>query len=163
MIACIKGHSHVNIVQSVIMTYVVLLQGLGIQNHNLHDHIHEIAYSMTLSPQKSQCNSSLRYSLKERGATHPLPGSGASSSTPVEGHQGVVLVGVYQLVMIHHIVDHHSPEIPIGKIGIVPIYGMCAQPCFSCWPETDSCLSHQPEITKHCITNETTKVTTKND
>ena len=43
---------------------------------------------------------------------------------PVEGHQSVVLVSIYQLAMIHHIVDHHSSKIPIGKIGIVPICGI---------------------------------------
>ena len=26
--------------------------------------------------------------------------------------------------MIHHTVDHHLSEIPIGKIGIVPIYSI---------------------------------------
>ena len=42
----------------------------------------------------------------------------------IEGHQSVALVGVYQLAMIHHIVDHHLSEIPIWKIGIVLIYGI---------------------------------------
>ena len=48
----------------------------------------------------------------------------------IERHQGVVLVGIYQLAVIHHIVDHHSAEIPIGKIGIVLIYGIAHSHAF---------------------------------
>ena len=73
-----------------------------------------------------------------------------------------VLVGVYQLVMIHHIADHHLSEIPIGKIGIVLIYGIVHSHAFLDGLETDSCLSHQPEITNYCITRRP-PVTTKID
>ena len=58
------------------------------------------------------------------------PSSARIFLNTVEGHQSVVLVGVYQLAMIHHIVDHHSSEIPIGEIGIVPICGIAHSHAF---------------------------------
>ena len=90
------------------------------------DHMHEIVYSVTsLSPWKSHChNSILRYSLGGKGCHPSSARIWSIFLNTVEGHQSVVFVGVYQLVMIHHIVDHHSSKIPIGEIGIVLIHGI---------------------------------------
>ena len=46
---------------------------------------------------------------------------------PIQGHQGGKLIPVYQLLVVHHVVHHHSSEIPIWKIGMV-----CAVSCSDC-------------------------------
>ena len=43
---------------------------------------------------------------------------------PIQGHQGGKLIPVYQLLVVHHVIHHHSSEIPICKIGMV-----CAVSC----------------------------------
>ena len=43
---------------------------------------------------------------------------------PVQGHQSGKLIPVYQLPVVHHVIHHHSSEIPIWEIGMV-----CAVSC----------------------------------
>ena len=38
---------------------------------------------------------------------------------PIQSHQGGKLIPVYQLPVVHHVIHHHSSEIPIWKIGMV--------------------------------------------
>ena len=65
--------------------------------------------------------------------------------------------------MIHHIVDHHSSEIPIGKIGIVLIYGIVHRHAFlDGLKQTVACLINL-KSNKTLHYEETIKVTTKID
>ena len=60
------------------------------------------------------------------------------------GHQRQIFIFDHQLVVVCHETDHHSPEVPIRKIGGLLQSGSAHQQgLFQRW-KTDNSQSHQP-------------------
>ena len=90
-------------------------------------HIQDAAYSTTSSPQKSHWSSCLKVLLKGERWYPVSLWIWHLLLYPIQGHQHHKLILVDQLVMVYHVIHHHSSEIPIWKIGMVHVVG-CPDP-----------------------------------
>ena len=90
-------------------------------------HIQDTAYSTTSSPQKPQHSSCLKVLLEGERWYPASLWIWHLLLYPKQGHQSGKLIPVYQLLVVHHVIHHHSSEIPIWKIGMV-----CAVSCPDC-------------------------------
>ena len=114
MIICIVGHCCINLVQ-VVSWQILYSWRFFVLTVIFIDHMQDMVYSTTSSPQKSQQSSRHRYCLKDMGATQPLCGSGASSSTPIQGHECGELVLIDQLMVVDHIIHQMWWKYLLGK------------------------------------------------
>ena len=113
--AIVRDH-HVCLLQSSIMPDPVLLQGLGVKYSNLGTpHTRHSKQDCFVTPKISlEQQMQVLFERQRRGPPSDLPSLNLHT---IVRHQRHVFVFDHELAVVYHETDHHSPEVPIRKIG----------------------------------------------
>ena len=123
MIGSIVGDNDIRQVKSQLVSDPVLLQGPHVEHSDLQQpHAGDRIQDNLITP-KVVLQQQLQVLLKGQWTSPPSALICLPPNT-IQEHQGQVLIPINQLAVVNHIVDHHSPKVPVRKIG--------GQPCSGC-------------------------------